>query len=52
MGVCTTNKKPSSKFAHNEDDWEYKLKKTITINENLERNFPRGAYYFNKQEEK
>lgn len=46
--VCTKNKKHNSI----DDDGDYRLRKTTTLNEIVEKNFPKGAFYYNKQEEK
>jgi len=52
MGAyCTkTQKKSSSKYLKDDYDVDSKLRKIATLNENLEKNFPKGAYYYNKQE--
>jgi len=53
MGLkCTKNRKTSSKILNHDDDGDFRLRKTTTFIENKEKNFRKGAYYFNKQEEK
>ena len=49
-GMCSSKKRLP--INHHDDQDHLKLKKTSTILENLERNFPKGQYYYNKIEEK
>lgn len=51
--VCNKeNKKSSSNSLNSEYDGDFKLRRITTINETLEKNFPKGAYFYNKQEVK
>jgi len=50
MGICNSSKK--QKYSGDEDDGNFKLRKTTTLNDNLERIYTKGAVFYNKQEVK